>query len=214
MPNNEIIIKNIIYIFTSVVIIFGILVIFNYFRYLITDKKGNIQLLQTTTIEGLKHHHHKKKSCNQEEQDQLDDEKQQLHDEKENLINNKKEIAIELKKMAMEKQRIKAEIRRVALEKKLDVIYHLELEKLISEKAIKDDMANDFCKSFQGSSNKLQAACSQLTHENCNKTSCCVVLNGMKCVAGNKDGPTFQTAPNGKNIMIDYYYYQNKKYNR
>lgn len=214
MANNEIIIKNIIYIFTSVVIIFGILIVFNSFRGLFTDKKGNTQLLQTVTIEGLKKHHKKKSSkpvCYQSEKDQLDDEKQQLNDEKQNFDSKKEELGIEVKKMAIERQRIKAELERIALEKKLDIIYHLELEKLVSEKFIKDDMADDFCKNFQGSSNTLDAACSQLTDENCNKTNCCVLLNGKKCVAGNQSGPTFQTAPSGKDTMVDYYYYQNKK---
>lgn len=206
MLTNEIIIKNIIYVFTSVVIIFGILIIFNSVSGFFIDKE-NLK-------EGLKKKHHKKKTktvCYQSEKDQLDNEKQQLNDEKQNFNSKKQEIGIAVKKMAIEKQRIKAALERVALEKKLDIIYHLELEKLVSEKFIKDDMADDFCKNFQGSSNTLETACSQLTDENCNKTNCCVLLNGKKCVAGNQSGPTFQTVPSGKNIMTDYYYYQNKK---
>lgn len=216
MVNSEIT-KNIIYIFTSVVIIFGILIIFNSFHGLFTDKKVDNQLLQTVTIEGLKRRHKKKSKpsskpmCYQSEKDQLDYEKQQLFDEKQNFNSKKEELGIEFQKMAMEKKRIKSELERVALEKKLDIIYHLELEKLVSEKFINDDIADDFCKNFQGSSNTLESACGQLTDENCNKTNCCLLLNGKKCVAGNQSGPTFQTMPGGKNIMIDYYYYQNKK---
>ena len=72
------------------------------------------------------------------------------------------------------------------------------------------DLARDFCKSHAGSSNTLVEACGKLTNQNCNSTSCCVMLNGKKCVPGDIDGPTFKTS-DGKPIQIDYYYYQNKK---
>ena len=68
--------------------------------------------------------------------------------------------------------------------------------------------ASDFCKS---SSDSLKTSCGKLTKKNCNSTSCCIVLNGEKCVAGNQDGPTFKTE-SGEDITIDYYYYQNKCY--
>lgn len=67
---------------------------------------------------------------------------------------------------------------------------------------------SDFCKS---SSDSLKTSCGKLTKKNCNSTSCCIVLNGEKCVAGNQDGPTFKTE-SGEDITIDYYYYQNKCY--
>ena len=67
---------------------------------------------------------------------------------------------------------------------------------------------SDFCKS---SSASLKESCGKLTKKNCNSTSCCIVLNGEKCVAGNQDGPTFKTEA-GQDISIDYYYYQNKCY--
>jgi len=66
----------------------------------------------------------------------------------------------------------------------------------------------DFCKS---SSDSLKESCTKLTKKNCNETTCCIVLNGKKCVAGNQDGPTFKT-DSGEDINIDYYYYQNKCY--
>ena len=66
----------------------------------------------------------------------------------------------------------------------------------------------NFCKINLGS---LKEACSKLTNKNCNKPACCVVLNGKKCVAGSQNGPTFKTEL-GKNINIDYYYFQNKCY--
>jgi hypothetical protein len=67
---------------------------------------------------------------------------------------------------------------------------------------------DDFCKS---NSDSLNESCAKLTKKNCNATSCCVVLNGKKCVAGNQDGPTFKTE-SSQDITVDYYYYQNKCY--
>jgi len=64
---------------------------------------------------------------------------------------------------------------------------------------------DDFCKS------SLKDSCDKLTKKNCNATSCCIMLNGEKCVAGNQDGPTFKTE-SGEDITVDYYYYQNKCY--
>jgi hypothetical protein len=57
----------------------------------------------------------------------------------------------------------------------------------------------------------VKKSCTKLTKKNCNATTCCVMLNGKKCVAGNQDGPTFKT-DSGKDIKVDYYYYQNKCY--
>ena len=76
---------------------------------------------------------------------------------------------------------------------------------------IKVDPAGDFCSTHTGSSHTLIESCGKLTNQNCNSTSCCVMLNGKKCVPGNKDGPTFKTLK-GEPIEIDYYYYQNKKH--
>jgi hypothetical protein len=72
--------------------------------------------------------------------------------------------------------------------------------------------AVDFCKSHTGSSDKLKESCAKLTNKNCNATSCCIMLNGEKCVPGSEDGPTFRTTPSGENVNIDYYYFQNKCY--
>lgn len=77
--------------------------------------------------------------------------------------------------------------------------------------SIKVDPAGDFCATHTGSSHTLIESCGKLTNQNCNLTSCCVMLNGKKCVPGNKDGPTFKSL-NGEPIEIDYYYYQNKKH--
>jgi len=73
-------------------------------------------------------------------------------------------------------------------------------------------MADSFCKNAEKSQIGLDAKCQKLTEQNCNSTSCCVWLNGEKCVAGGIKGPTFNTDENGKTKEIDNYYYQNKCY--
>ena len=90
-----------------------------------------------------------------------------------------------------------------------DPMVHLKDDS--SSTTIKMDPAGDFCKTHTGSSHTLIESCGKLTDQNCNSTSCCVMLNGKKCVPGNKDGPTFKTLK-GEPIEIDYYYYQNKKH--
>ena len=72
--------------------------------------------------------------------------------------------------------------------------------------------SDSFCKSHVGSSSTLEQSCSNLTTSRCNSVSCCVLLNGSKCVAGKSTGPTYQTDPSGNKINFDYYYYQNKCY--
>jgi hypothetical protein len=97
------------------------------------------------------------------------------------------------------------------------VVQVVNIEALTSKNNSKKEAPNtsinlnpltDFCKS---SSDSLKKTCAKLTKKNCNATTCCVMLNGEKCVAGNQDGPTFKTE-SGKDITIDYYYYQNKCY--
>jgi len=69
-----------------------------------------------------------------------------------------------------------------------------------------------FCEKFRGSSGSLNDECAKLTDKNCGSTSCCVLVNGKKCEAGNADGPTFNTDSNGKTNNLDFYYYQSKCY--
>lgn len=72
--------------------------------------------------------------------------------------------------------------------------------------------ADAFCEIHKGASGDLNTVCERLTNKNCNATSCCILTNENKCVAGNADGPTFNTDNNGKTINLDYYFYQNKCY--
>ena len=85
-------------------------------------------------------------------------------------------------------------------------------KKVAEQKVIEnlDSMADAFCKTEEGSQSDLNNKCQQLTNKNCNLTSCCVLLNGEKCVAGSIRGPTFNTDKNGKSKPFDYYYWQNQ----
>jgi hypothetical protein len=71
-----------------------------------------------------------------------------------------------------------------------------------------------FCQSHSNSSATLNESCGKLTRNNCNTTSCCVWTSDKKCLAGNSDGPTFNTDKNGKTKTLDYYYFQNKCYGK
>lgn len=82
-------------------------------------------------------------------------------------------------------------------------------------KNIKENLDNikpssSFCDAPNGSLLELNKKCQALTKENCNVTSCCIWLNGEKCVSGNDLGPTFLTDEKNNKINIDYYYYKNK----
>jgi hypothetical protein len=78
-----------------------------------------------------------------------------------------------------------------------------------SQENIKLNPVESFCESYLGNSTELEGACNQLTESNCAQTKCCV-YTGEKCVAGDKDGPTYKTDKDGKLITIDSYYYLGK----
>lgn len=69
---------------------------------------------------------------------------------------------------------------------------------------LKSDYANDFCKISKGDFPTIDEKCKALSKENCNLPSCCILLNGTKCVSGDANGPTYLT---DQGNAIDYYYY-------
>ena len=73
----------------------------------------------------------------------------------------------------------------------------------------KSSLSESFCESYLGKSSELEGACNQLTKGNCATAKCCV-YTGEKCVAGNKDGPTYKTDKDGKLLTMDTYYYLGK----
>ena len=89
------------------------------------------------------------------------------------------------------------------------VLYNIYNREGFATTPLSDNKADSFCKSNSSSSNNRNKKCNQLTKNNCNLTSCCVWTSDEKCVAGNEEGPIFNTDNNGKTKNLDYYYYKN-----
>jgi hypothetical protein len=96
--------------------------------------------------------------------------------------------------------------------KKLQQVVTIEGLQNLPDTSIVMNKSDAFCEKHRGSSDSLNKECAKLTDKNCGATSCCVLVNGKKCVAGNADGPTFNTDSNGKTKNLDFYYYQTKCY--
>ncbi len=71
------------------------------------------------------------------------------------------------------------------------------------------DKKNSFCELTGSSLAKREVKCKKLTNDNCKDISCCVLLNGNKCVAGAKDGPAYPDSHE-----FDHYYYEKKCYGK
>ena len=85
----------------------------------------------------------------------------------------------------------------------------------LSSNKTKDEniIANGFCHSLKNFPDKLEDKCRLIPGNNCASTSCCVLLGGKKCVAGNQQGPLVRA--NYSDIFVknkDFYYYQGKCY--
>ena len=68
-----------------------------------------------------------------------------------------------------------------------------------------------FCSNFENEPDKKEKACNQLQTNECASTDCCVLLGGVKCVAGTENGPHFKK--NYGDMFIrnkDYYFYKSK----
>lgn len=88
---------------------------------------------------------------------------------------------------------------------------HRELDQVITIEGLTNlDRKRGFCKNNQTDAAKLEKGCNNLSRDNCNTVNCCVYLNGSKCVAGDKTGPTFSTDNSGKTVDVDTYYFRNK----
>lgn len=69
------------------------------------------------------------------------------------------------------------------------------------------------CKKYKDLPDKNEEYCRSLDGPTCASTSCCVLLGGSKCVAGNETGPTYKT--NYGDYLVrnkDSYYYNSKCY--
>ena len=91
-----------------------------------------------------------------------------------------------------------------------------ELLKVVTIEGLDNNIINNstdaFCESYRGSSGDLNTACGKMTRNNCTSTSCCVWTSDQKCLAGNENGPTFNSDSNGKTKNLDYYYFKEKCY--
>ena len=70
-----------------------------------------------------------------------------------------------------------------------------------------------FCSFHKSSPSQIETECGKLDKNACASTSCCALLGGEKCVAGNESGPTMKS--NFSDIYVrnkDHYYYQGKCY--
>lgn len=70
-----------------------------------------------------------------------------------------------------------------------------------------------FCKASESNPSDTDIQCNKLDANTCAATSCCALLGGTKCVAGNESGPINKA--NYSDISVaerDYYYFQGKCY--
>ena len=75
------------------------------------------------------------------------------------------------------------------------------------------EMKGGFCEKYKDYPVQLEQICNTLDVNTCGSTSCCVLLGGSKCVAGNASGPTVQS--NYSDVFLrnkDVYYYKGKCY--
>jgi len=74
-------------------------------------------------------------------------------------------------------------------------------------------MLGGFCTQNKNDSTTIEEKCGALDLNTCASTSCCTLLGGQKCVAGNENGPT--NVANYSDYSLknkDFYYYQGKCY--
>jgi lysophospholipase L1-like esterase len=70
-----------------------------------------------------------------------------------------------------------------------------------------------FCEFNKNSTQQIENECNQLDKNVCASTSCCVLLGGSKCVAGNKEGPAIRSNYGDSYVRNkDQYFYQGKCY--
>ena len=81
------------------------------------------------------------------------------------------------------------------------------IQKVVTFEAFSDNskFSDDLC---ADEPDEIHEKCAELSKDNCNTTSCCVLLNGNKCVGGGKHGPTYHT-DGGKDVDVDYYHHKN-----
>lgn len=75
------------------------------------------------------------------------------------------------------------------------------------------DKSQDICAETKGSLIERDAKCNTVDINNCASTSCCILLGGEKCVAGDEFGPSIKSNYSDHTIVNrDYYYYRGQCY--
>lgn len=70
-----------------------------------------------------------------------------------------------------------------------------------------------FCNATKNNKIETEKKCNAIEAESCASTSCCVLLGGQKCVAGNESGPSMTANYSDYTLRNkDFYYYQGKCY--
>jgi hypothetical protein len=83
----------------------------------------------------------------------------------------------------------------------------------VGQAYVTSSMNGGFCNSMTNNSLSLEQKCQSLPSDVCSSTSCCVLLGGSKCVAGDGNGPTMKANYTDPSIINkDVYYYQGKCY--
>jgi hypothetical protein len=77
---------------------------------------------------------------------------------------------------------------------------------------MKKSSKGSFCSSTPNDKSELERKCGKLTKGNCKTIDCCVLLNGAKCVTGDKHGPTFASDHSSEKPGDDYWYYKKDCY--
>jgi len=70
-----------------------------------------------------------------------------------------------------------------------------------------------FCSANKDNKIEIETQCGKIGTDACASTSCCVLLGGSRCVAGDATGPTNKSNYNDISILNPgYYYYRGKCY--
>lgn len=101
----------------------------------------------------------------------------------------------------------------VFLSRLTDVNWKTPVVDLASTAGTSGAKLGGFCSFNKSNPGQTELECNKLDKNTCASTSCCALLGGEKCVAGNESGPTMKS--NFSDIYIrnkDHYYYQGKCY--
>lgn len=96
-----------------------------------------------------------------------------------------------------------------------DTIYFSKLTGLGYQTPIygTDSQFGGFCSFNKNFPDKIEEKCGKLDNDTCATTSCCVLLGGTKCVAGDQNGPTNKTNYSNRDIRRrDKYFFGGKCY--